>query len=93
MLQSQFIAQCLTEIKAELRQENAVVKANAVSKLTYVSAWLSRIVIAANLQSGAMSDVVWDAMHWMEVLNGHDIVDCCFLYLVVPQLYCVQMFQ
>lgn len=37
LLQSQFIAQCLTEIKAELRQENAVVKANAVSKLTYVS--------------------------------------------------------
>ena len=37
LLQSQFIAQCLTEIKAELRQENALVKANAVSKLTYVS--------------------------------------------------------
>ena len=36
-LKAKYIASCLDEIKQELRQENAVVKANAVAKLTYVS--------------------------------------------------------
>lgn len=35
--QAKYIASCLDEIKQELRQENAAVKANAVAKLTYVS--------------------------------------------------------
>lgn len=35
--QAKYIAQCMDEIKAELRQENFAVKANAVAKLTYVS--------------------------------------------------------
>lgn len=35
--QAKYIANCLDEIKQELRQENATVKANAVAKLTYVS--------------------------------------------------------
>jgi len=34
--QHQFISQCMTEIKKELKQENITVKATAVSKLTYV---------------------------------------------------------
>lgn len=37
VLKAKYIASCLDEIKQELRQENAVVKANAVAKLTYVS--------------------------------------------------------
>ena len=37
LLQAKYIAQCMDEIKAELRQENFAVKANAVAKLTYVS--------------------------------------------------------
>lgn len=37
ILQAKYIAACLDEIKQELRQENAAVKANAVAKLTYVS--------------------------------------------------------
>ena len=36
-LQHQYISQCMTEIKKELKQENLSVKAIAVSKLTYVS--------------------------------------------------------
>lgn len=36
-MQAKYIASCLDEIKQELRQENAAVKANAVAKLTYVS--------------------------------------------------------
>ena len=34
--QAQFISQCMAEIKKELKQENGFIKANAVSKLTYV---------------------------------------------------------
>lgn len=34
--QAQYISQCMTEIKKELKQENQSVKANAISKLTYV---------------------------------------------------------
>lgn len=36
-LQAKYIAQCMEEIKLELRQDNIAVKANAVAKLTYVS--------------------------------------------------------
>lgn len=36
MFQSKYIAECVDEIKQELRQENPAVKANAVNKLTYV---------------------------------------------------------
>lgn len=35
--QAKYIAQCIEEIKQELRQENVNVKCNAVAKLTYVS--------------------------------------------------------
>ncbi|XP_018015411.1 AP-3 complex subunit delta-1 isoform X2 [Hyalella azteca] len=34
--EGKYIAQCMDEIKAELRQENFAVKANAVAKLTYL---------------------------------------------------------
>jgi len=35
-MQAKYIAQCMEEIKQELRQENIAVKATAVAKLTYV---------------------------------------------------------
>ena len=35
---NKYISQCIEEIKEELRQDSLSVKANAVSKLTYV--WL-----------------------------------------------------
>jgi AP-3 complex subunit delta len=34
--QVKYIAQCIEEIKQELKQDNIAVKANAISKLTYV---------------------------------------------------------
>jgi uncharacterized protein YegL len=37
LFQAKYIAQCIEEIKQELRQDNVAVKANAVAKLTYVS--------------------------------------------------------
>lgn len=36
LFQAKYIAQCMEEIKVELRQDNIAVKANAVAKLTYV---------------------------------------------------------
>ena len=40
--QVKYIAQCIEEIKAELKQENIAVKANAVAKLSYVCYfWIS----------------------------------------------------
>ena len=35
--EAKYIAQCIEEIKAELRLDNLSVKANAIAKLTYVS--------------------------------------------------------
>lgn len=35
--EAKYIAQCIEEIKTELRLDNLSVKANAVAKLTYVS--------------------------------------------------------
>lgn len=37
MFQAKYIAQCIEEVKQELRQDNINVKCNAVAKLTYVS--------------------------------------------------------
>lgn len=37
VFQAKYIAQCMEEIKVELRQDNIAVKSNAVAKLTYVS--------------------------------------------------------
>ena len=41
--QAKYIAQCIEEIKQELRQENMSVKATAVAKLTYVRKYLDGI--------------------------------------------------
>ena len=35
--QHQYVSQCMTEIKKELKGDNLSAKANAISKLTYVS--------------------------------------------------------
>lgn len=35
--QAKYIAQCMEDIKQELRQDNLPVKSNAVAKLTYVN--------------------------------------------------------
>ena len=35
--EAKYIAQCMEEIKIELKQDNIAVKANAVTKLAYVS--------------------------------------------------------
>lgn len=45
MFQAKYIAQCMEEIKQELRQDNINVKCNAVAKLTYVSKRIQNIYI------------------------------------------------
>lgn len=42
-MQAKYIAQCMEEIKQELRQENVAVKATAVAKLTYVIIFIGKI--------------------------------------------------
>lgn len=49
VLKAKYIASCLDEIKQELRQENAVIKANAVAKLTYVSGEHDNLMILSLL--------------------------------------------
>jgi hypothetical protein len=56
LFQAKYIAQCIEEIKQELRQDNVAVKANAVAKLTYVSNEHVHCAIKfreINLRSGA----------------------------------------
>lgn len=43
--EAKYIAQCMEEIKEELRQDNLSVKANAVAKLTYVSIFCVPMVL------------------------------------------------
>lgn len=47
--QAKYISQCIDEIKQELKQDNIAVKANAVCKLTYVSAWLNTALSPVSL--------------------------------------------
>ena len=50
MLQSKYIAECIDEIKQELRQDNIAIKANAVNKLCYVSiTWVSLAFVSVHL--------------------------------------------
>lgn len=59
------MAQCMEEIKEELRQENMSVKANAVAKLTYVS-------IDSNDGHGVSSSFV--SFRWVQLqMLGYDI--------------------
>ena len=57
--QAKYIAGCLDEIKQELRQENATVKANAVAKLTYVSNKYNLITV--NVKN-RIRDTYWDTL-------------------------------
>ena len=71
--ESQFIAQCLTEIKAELRQENALVKANAVSKLTYLQM--------------LGYDISWAAFNIIEVMSNSRFTCKRIGYLAATQSF------
>lgn len=46
--EAKYIAQCIEEIKAELRLDNLSVKANAIAKLTYVSTLFTFIQISTH---------------------------------------------
>ena len=43
--EGKYIASCLEEIKAELRQHNLSVKTNAVAKLTYLQVGTTRDIV------------------------------------------------
>lgn len=52
VFQGKYIAECIDEIKQELRQENQAVKANAVNKLIYVS--------SVSILTGQFNKLIYD---------------------------------
>ena len=49
--EGKYIASCLEEIKAELRQHNLSVKTNAVAKLTYLQVGTTRYCVLHSVSS------------------------------------------
>jgi AP-3 complex subunit delta-1 len=48
-IQSKYIADCIDEIKQELKQDNIAVKTNAISKLCYVSTETGSVWVVCHL--------------------------------------------
>ncbi len=78
-MQVKYIAQCIEEIKQELKQDNIAVKTNAISKLTYVSTclWKSKkqsififAVFAQQLQMIGY-DISWAGFNIIEVMSSN----------------------
>jgi len=70
-LQAKYIAQCIEEIKQELRQDNISVKANAVAKLNYVS---SKLIILVSLSGNqSYSACATEGLVFQLQMMGYDI--------------------
>lgn len=71
--EAKYIATCLDEIKQELRQENAAVKANAVAKLTYLQM--------------LGYDISWAAFNIIEVMSSSKFTFKRIGYLAASQSF------
>jgi len=71
--ESKYIAQCLEEIKQELRQHNLTVKANAVSKLTYLEM--------------LGYDISWAGFNIIEVMSSTKFTEKRIGYLAASQSF------
>ncbi|KAM7444286.1 AP-3 complex subunit delta-1 [Porites harrisoni] len=71
--EAKYIASCLDEIKQELRQENAAVKANAVAKLTYLQM--------------LGYDISWAAFNIIEVMSSSKFTFKRIGYLAASQSF------
>ncbi|XP_058445422.1 AP-3 complex subunit delta isoform X2 [Malaya genurostris] len=71
--EAKYIAQCMEEIKQELRQDNINVKANAVAKLTY-------------LQMGGY-DISWAGFNIIEVMSSNRFTCKRIGYLAASQCF------
>jgi AP-3 complex subunit delta-1 len=71
--ESKYISQCIEEIKEELRQENISVKANAVSKLTYLEM--------------LGYDISWSAFNIIEVMSSTKFTYKRIGYLAASQSF------
>lgn len=69
----QYIAQCMTEIKKELKQENASLKSTAVSKLTYLQM--------------LGYDISWAAFNIIEVMSSTKFTHKRIGYLAATQCF------
>ncbi|GFR07583.1 AP-3 complex subunit delta-1, partial [Trichonephila clavata] len=73
ILQTKYIAQCIEEIKEELRQENISVKSNAVAKLTYLQM--------------LGYDISWAAFNVIEVMSSTKFTFKRIGYLAASQSF------
>eukprot|EP00058_Branchiostoma_floridae_P018373 XP_002603862.1 hypothetical protein BRAFLDRAFT_276908 [Branchiostoma floridae] len=71
--EAKFIAQCIDEIKQELRQDNIAVKANAVAKLTYLQM--------------LGYDISWAAFNVIEVMSSNKFTFKRIGYLAASQSF------
>lgn len=71
--EAKYIAQCMEEIKQELRQENANVKANAVAKLTYLQM--------------CGYDISWAGFNIIEVMSSNRFTCKRIGYLAASQCF------
>ena len=71
--ESKYIAQCLEEIKQELRQYNLSVKANAILKLTYLQM--------------CGYDISWAAFNIIEVMSSTKFTEKRIGYLAASQCF------
>lgn len=70
--QAKYISQCIDEIKQELKQDNIAVKANAVCKLTYVSASLryGAITCRSSLADWQLASLLGPCFHGSSILEA-----------------------
>ncbi|CAL8088966.1 unnamed protein product [Orchesella dallaii] len=71
--ESKYIAQCIEEIKVELRQDNAAVKANAVTKLAYLQM--------------VGYDITWAGFNVIEVMSSPKFTHKRIGYLAASQSF------
>lgn len=72
-LQAKYIAQCIEEIKQELRQDNVSVKSNAVAKLTYLQM--------------CGYDISWAGFNIIEVMSSNRFTCKRIGYLAASQCF------
>lgn len=64
LFQAKYIAQCMEDIKQELRQDNLSVKSNAIAKLTYVSFFQRGLLRITVLLFSVANARLWYFLGW-----------------------------
>nr|CAD7255948.1 unnamed protein product [Timema shepardi] len=93
--EAKYIAQCIEEIKQELRQDNIAVKSNAVAKLTYLANTL--VVLSSTAEDGEIEvrislqmlgyDISWAGFNIIEVMSSSKFTYKRIGYLASSQCF------